>query len=324
MNGNYYCLLDDGVMEAQADLAKKYGVYGFCYYHYWFAHGKKLLEKPIERMLKNPGIDIPFCLCWANENWTRLWDGGNHEVIVTQDYDDKGNLDRHIDYLCEFFADPRYIQHDGKPFFIVYRSTIIPNINERIQYIRERVKSNGFPGIFIAAQHPTFFDIGKHKSVDMPIDAYIYYQPLFSAYTFPSAKNRLKAVLSNLYLLDAARELKQMLVNSFGKKLEVLDYDTVWEHILAETHNDPRFIAGAFTDWDNTPRRKTGRLFKGASPEKFRAYMTRLVQKVREEYSLPYIFINAWNEWGEGAYLEPDERYGYAYLEALRDSLTLQ
>ena len=100
LNENYYCLLDDGVMESQAELAKKFGIYGFCYYHYWFRDGHKLLEKPLENMLHNPKINIPFCLCWANENWTRRWDGGDNEIIISQDYDDMENLERHIDYLC--------------------------------------------------------------------------------------------------------------------------------------------------------------------------------------------------------------------------------
>ena len=314
LNGNYYCLLDDGVMEAQAELAKKYGVYGFCYYHYWFAHGKKLLEKPIERMLKNPNVDIPFCLCWANENWTRLWDGGRNEVIVAQDYDDMDNLNRHIDYLCEFFSDHRYIKQDGKPFFVIYRPNIIPNIKERLHYIRERVKNNGLPGLFIAAQYPEYLQMDG-TCADLGVDAYIQNQPSFA--TFNPLINILRTVklLAPVYYL--ARKLR--------RQCRIIDYDDIWEKILAFRNNDPRFIAGAFKDWDNSPRRRrTGSLYRGVTPEKFGAYMRRLVQKVRNEYNFQYIFLNSWNEWCESSYIEPDERYGYAYLEALHDALSLQ
>lgn len=316
LNENYYCLLDEGVMESQAELAKKFGIYGFCYYHYWFKGGHKLLEKPLENMLHNPNVDIPFCLCWANENWTRRWDGGNNEIIIAQDYDDMKNLERHIDYLCEFFADPRYIKEDGRPFFIIYRPAIIPNIKERVKYIRERVIKNGFPGIIIAAQHPSFRnEYGELKDFD--VDAYIQFEPLFCNWgiseTVRKSKSTLKKILRALGIFDLARKLK--------RNPGMLSYDRAWERILKFRPKDKRLIAGAFKDWDSTPRSRNSRLFIDSAPEKFREYMTRLVKKVREEYTRPYIFLNAWNEWAEGSYIEPDERYGYAYLEALRDAL---
>ena len=125
LNQNYYDLLEQGVMKNQADLAKKYGVYGFCYYHYWFADGKKLLEKPLETMLTDKSVDIPYCICWANENWTRRWDGGNNEVIVEQNYGDRANITRHAQYLTQFFKDERYIKEDGRPLLLIYKPELI-------------------------------------------------------------------------------------------------------------------------------------------------------------------------------------------------------
>ena len=331
LNENYYCLLDDGVMESQAELAKKYGIYGFCYYHYWFRNGHKLLEKPLEKMLHNPKIDIPFCLCWANENWTRRWDGGDNEIIIAQDYDDMKNLEHHIDYLCEFFADPRYIKEDGKPFFIIYKPDIIPNIKNRVRYIRERVMKNGFPGIVIAAQYPSFRDeYGELK--DFGVDAYIQFEPLFCEWGLPDKfdenrkkviKRTLKKILDSAGMLKPLRKLKSILSHKpkAPDVFKIFEYSRAWEKILSFSVEDRRIITGAFKDWDNTPRKAAGYVCQGVTPEKFREYMTRLVKKVREEYTRPYIFLNAWNEWGEGSYIEPDERYGYAYLEALRDAL---
>ena len=343
LNGNYYCLLDDGVMEAQAQLAKKYGIYGFCYYHYYFGHGKKLLEKPLERMLHNPNIDIPFCLSWDNNDWSkRYWDDGSKEIIAAQDYSDKANLDRHIDYLCEFFADPRYIREDGKPFFVINGPGAMPRFQERFQYVRERIKANGFPGIVIAAQSPGFFDFLNRRCFDLGVDAYIQFQPNF-IYSDLSvrklsavnrmkhkAKNFLKKSLSStrlMYIMQRIRRSYNTLIyhdlSSTKNRCSIYNYDETWEGILSDRHEDKRLIAGAFKDYDDTPRRKNGRLYIGASPEKFKAYMIRLIQKVKDEYSYPYIFLNAWNEWAEGSNIEPDERDGYAYLEALREALNL-
>ncbi|MBQ7594276.1 MAG: glycoside hydrolase family 99-like domain-containing protein [Synergistaceae bacterium] len=336
LNGNYYCLLDDGVMEAQAQMAKKYGIYGFCYYHYYFGHGKKLLEKPLERMLRNPNVDIPFCLSWDNNDWSRkYWNDGDDTIIAAQDCSDKANLDRHIDYLCEFFADSRYIKEDGKPLFIVYELPTIPRVRDRFQYVRERVKANGFPGIIIAAQNPSYFDFLSRKCFDLCADVYIQSEPNWASSSLRvkklstvkkmklRAKNSLKSLLIFMGFMHTMRQVKRSYNNlkTLKEGCYIHDYAEVWEEILADRHEDKRLIAGAFQDYDDTPRRKYGRVFRGVSPEKFRDYMTRLVHKVKNEYAYPYIFFNAWNEWGEGMYLEPDERYGYAYLEALRDAL---
>ena len=326
-------------MESQAELAKKYGVYGFCYYHYWFGHGKKLLEKPIERMLRNPNIAIPFCLSWDNNDWSKkYWDDGSPEIIAAQDYSDKDNLDRHIDYLCEFFADPRYIKIDGKPLFLVYQPQNIPHVHERFQYVRERINANGFLGIVIAAQSPAY-DFLRGECIDLGVDLYIQRQPGFATQSLVSklnqkqypVKTKIKRVLLKLGILKYVQALKHALAINVeqentvqNKTCTILDYDAIWEENLSDRHEDKRFIAGSFCDFDDTPRRKAGHVYFGASPEKFGVYMRRMVQKVREEYYYPYLFLNAWNEWGEGMYLEPDERYGYAYLEALRDALTLQ
>lgn len=321
---NYYCLLDDGVMEKQASMAQEYGIYGFCYYHYWFKNGKKLLEKPLELMLHNPKIDIPFCLCWANENWSKRWDGGNNEVIVEQDYGDLDDLNNHVDYLCEFFKDPRYIRENDTPILLIYKPEIIPNLKAVVSSIRKRVRYNGFRNVKLIVQYPKFYFDGANMNL---FDAYVQFEPRFiqdyeSNLQRSAIKKKLKSAMLNAgfsnFVDTIERKLGERAVANGKTGLTIRDYDKDWQMILDYPVTDKRMIAGAFVDWDNTPRNRNGLCYIGATPEKFGNYMTQLVEKVNKEYESKYIFINAWNEWAEGAYLEPDEKNGYGYLEALQ------
>lgn len=332
LNHNYYNLLDEKVMEDQATLAKKYGVYGFCYYHYWFKGGKKLLERPIENMLKNRKIDIPFCLCWANENWSRRWDGGKDEVIMEQDYGKKEDWEKHFQYLKQFFEDDRYIKIDNKPVLVIYKPQLIPHLKEMLLYFRNCAKDNGFEDLVIMSQHPSWI-VDKRYNYDY-FDYMIKFEPFFT-YTM-LGKNvdlvgkKIKNILWNyinendilLHCIDILKIIRRI----FEKKnvadvseLQVKNYDEYWNYILENELTSEKMIAGAFTDWDNTARRKNGLLFKGASPDKFGKYMKMLVENNSSKDNI--IFINAWNEWAEGAYLEPDEKYQYSYLEQLKKAI---
>ena len=327
LNQNYYCLLEKGVMEEQAKLAKKYGVYGFCYYHYWFKNGKKLLEKPLELMLDNPEINIPFCLCWANENWSKRWDGGNNDVIVEQDYGDLDDLNKHVDYLCRFFKDPRYIKENDMPILIIYKPELIPNLKKVVAAIRMRTQYNGFEGIKLTVQYPKFYFDGSNLNL---FDNYIQFEPKFiqdyekDQYR-SNNKKKIKRLLLNLGFYSLVNFIEKKLgeknTNNTKPSLEVRDYDKDWCEILKYPVKDKRMIAGAFVDWDNTPRNRNGLCYIGATPEKFENNMTKLVRKIDKEYKSNFVFINAWNEWAEGAYLEPDEKNKYAYLEALKSAL---
>ena len=151
LGGNYYNLLDDNVKIWQADLAKKYGVYGFCYYHYWF-NGKMLLEKPMEQMLANKEVDIPFCICWANEPWTKAWVGDERKLLIAHEYGKEEEWKQHFMYLLPFFKDKRYITKDGKPLFVFYRPDIVPCMKEMIETWDKLAKENGLSGITFAFQ----------------------------------------------------------------------------------------------------------------------------------------------------------------------------
>ena len=327
MNGNYYSLLEKGVMKEQSNTAQDYGIYGFCYYHYWFKNGKKLLEKPIENMLYEKDITIPFCLCWANENWSKRWDGGNNEVIVEQDYGGELDWDLHLQYLLHFFRDDRYIKIDGKPMFIVYKPEIIPKYLTWVRYMRKRILDYGFKGIVIIAQHPNYILKGYSRRV---FDYFIEFEP---SYTRIEEKiknvNRIKLKLSRTANDFGLSNILKTIIKSKCnaniankcQELTIRDYDLDWIRNIERDPICPKMIKGAFVDWDNTPRNKRGIIYRGSTPDKFYSYFLKLINKTKCTYMKKVIFVNAWNEWAEGAYLEPDEKYGYAYLQSLKKAL---
>lgn len=317
LDENYYSLLDPQTRRWQSALAEKYGVWGFCYYHYWFKNGKKLLEKPAEMMLQEPQANTPFCFCWANENWARNWDGGNREVIVEQDYGEEGDWEQHFQYLARFFRDPRYITWDGRPVLVIYRPEIIPRLEEMLAYLRRRAEEERFGGLEVMFQHPSYLHQADYRQG--LCDHYIAFEP---AYTWMDPNDpwmKTKKLVKSL--LGKGISQKVVEARHQTQTLELPDYDKTWKTILARKFPSEQFLWGAFVNWDNTPRNKAGLAYRNWTPEKFRKYFAQLVKKVRSSPQANVIFINAWNEWGEGCYLEPDQKYRYSCLEAVRDGL---
>ncbi|MCD7864669.1 MAG: glycoside hydrolase family 99-like domain-containing protein [Clostridiales bacterium] len=322
LGDNYYNLLDDETKIWQAELAKQYGIFGFCYYHYWFKGGKKLLEKPAEQMLKNKNIQLPFCFSWANENWSRNWDGGNHEIIMPQEYGGKQEWELHFQYLLPFFRDERYMTINGKPLFVIYKPEQIIEIAEMAGYFRKRAVEEGFPGICLAFQFPSYYaDMYYREDV---FDYRIEFEPVYSrnlkSMKKPGTARSVQSLRSVFGETPISFYRKKSKHSGGGypnpEHLSVFFYDEAWKKIL-ENEMDEKFLPGGFVDWDNTPRNKHGVMYAGFTVDKFREYMTRLVKKARD-YDKPVVFLNAWNEWSEGAYLEPDNITGYAKLEAVK------
>lgn len=322
LNNNYYNLLDDDVKVWQANLAKKYGVFGFCYYHYWFKDGKQLLEKPAEQMLNNQNVDLPFCFCWANENWSRNWDGGNQEIIMEQNYGNQQDWELHFQYLLKFFKDDRYITVDGKPLFVIYKPDLIADLYQMVNYFKSRAKQEGFPGVCFAFQFPTYFsDIFYRDDI---FDYMIEFEPVFSRSNVQRSQSKKVEVMRKIFgenFISQYRKCKGIKGYNYNKPryLSMFFYDEAWDNILNQQWNK-KIIPGTFIDWDNTPRNKHGAMYTGFTIEKFEKNMSLLIKKSREN-NKNMIFINAWNEWGEGAYLEPDEKYGYKKLEAIKKAL---
>lgn len=316
LNDNYYCLLDSKVQEEQSQLALKYGIDGFCYYHYWF-EGKMLLEKPMENMLHNPNIKVPFCICWANETWSRTWDGSEKTILIKQNYnEDENGWKRHFDYLLQFFKDERYILDDGRPILIIYKPYLIENCKEMILYWRKLAKREGFKDLFIGYQYPKCFAFDME---DLGFDFGIEFEPLYTSYI--NNESKCNTVLKKIFYNVVHPSI---LISNIKYKIgypKIHNYDKVWKSILNRKPSKDNICAGAFPSWDNTPRRGNhSSIYKNSSPDKFKFYLKKQIQHAQEKYGMNYLFINAWNEWAEGAHLEPDDKNKFGYLEAVREA----
>lgn len=295
----FYDLRLIDIQKRQIELAKKYGIYGFCYHHYWF-DGKRVMNRPIEQILANPQLDFPFCINWANENWTKRWDGLDSEVILAQNHSVKDDL-AFIEDAARYMRDHRYIKIDGKPLLMLYRPQLLPNPKETAMRWRQWCKENGLGEIFLVVSH-SFEHIDPRA---IGFDAAVEFAPNTFKVENITDKMRDKIINPNYsgMLFDYQSAINYS--NSY-KKPEYLKFRSVC----------PR--------WDNEAR-KPGRgiTFVGSSPSKYMAWLKDVIKFTQKNHqaSQQLIFINAWNEWAEGAYLEPDRRYGYAYLEATKKAL---
>lgn len=319
LNKNYYCLLDDETKIWQAKIAKESGVYGFCYYHYWF-NGKLLLEKPAEQMLNNIKVDLPFCFSWANEPWSRSWKGDSKNVIMPQEYGDKKDWKLHFEYLLPFFKDDRYIKEAGKPMFIIYKPDIIPNCYEMMTYWNELAKESGFDGLYYGFQFPSAF---RNKKNETEFDFGIEFEPLYTRtasqefLNISTKKGKIQLLCKHprVFFDICIKKFK----NKYLNKPIVYDYDKACKTLTNRAPYFKNSVPGMFTSWDKTPRNGTkAMIYTGSTPEKFEKYLKCQMERCKKVYDSEYLFITAWNEWGEGAYLEPDEQYGYGYLNAVK------
>ena len=318
LNENYYNLLDNSVKKWQIDLAKEHGIYGFCVYHYWFC-GKKLLEKPMEQYLADKSLDFPFCFCWANEHWSNAWVSGENKILMAQNFEDREDWDNHFYYMLPFFQDERYIKEDGKPLYVIYLPNIIGPLNEMIDRWQELAKQNGLPGIKFISQSPFWhLDNNADKS---RFDYSIEFQPSMINH-LEKGKQGAKWVRWKTKLSLFLQNKLHIYVKLPKKKVHRSCYDDKWKQVLAIHPQNDSCIPGAFVDWDNTPRKgERGDVYVGASPERFKHYFDLQVKHVKREYKTDWLVMFAWNEWAEGGILEPTERYGTGYLEAIRDVL---
>lgn len=324
---NYYDLSDVSVMRWQAEIAKKNGLYGFCFYHYWF-DGKMLLEKPVDNYLRANDINFPYCICWANENWTNQWVSDDHKTLISQTYGDKEVWREHFNYLLPFFKDKRYIKKDGKPIFVIYRPDIIPKIKKMLDYFDEMAVQSGLDGLCFICQRSDMLKNGLPADISM-FDYSIEYQPSAAFHQMMLKEQKykwLRAVKRN-FLLFIEKYLGVstggMYLSKINKdNVSLYDYDEVWEQILNSEPQSSKSIPGAFVNWDNTPRKGVrGSAVVGFTPDKFRNYLSRQIRITKERNNQDMIFMFAWNEWAEGGYLEPDAQNGFACLNAIKEAL---
>lgn len=327
LNENYYNLLDNETIEWQINLAKKYDVYGFCFYHYWF-DGHMLLEKPMENMKNDPKLNIPYCICWANENWTNAWKAdGDVKTLIQQTYGKEDEWERHFNYLLQFFKDPNYIVEDNKPFFVIYRPEIIPCLNDMLDYWNELAKKNGFSGMTFAYQQLSFHILENRDESRFTYN--IEYQPGYARYDLQMNQDSSSSKAAFKFR-QGVRKVVSGIDKTLGtnisakltrKTLQLEDYDELCKEIINRKPDSEKSIPGMFVGWDNTPRRgKSGRVCVGSTPEKFGKYLKQEIENAQNNYHKDMIFIFAWNEWAEGGYLEPDERNKFGYLQAIKDA----
>lgn len=295
----YYDLRIPAVMEEQAKVARDYGIGGFSFYFYWFA-GKVLMHDPLETMLANPKVDIPFCLTWANENWTRRWDGREDDVLIAQDHSLEDSR-AFLHHVARYFRDPRYIRIGGKPVLLVYRVEIIPDIRQMADMWRDEMRKLGFDGIYLIAVQAGAVSDPRPYGFD-------------AAAEFPPNGLRPKPITDRMQISNP----------HFAGK--VIDYVEARDTALARPEPDYRLFRGAMLSWDNTARRQDNpTIFHNFSCTAFRDWLipliTREVQAPGRSPDERIVLINAWNEWAEGSHLEPDQKHGFGYLQAVRDAL---
>lgn len=305
----FYDLRLPEAREAQADLARSYGIHGFCYYHYWF-NGRRILERPFNEVLASGKPNFPFCLCWANENWTRRWDGLEQQILLGQQYNHGDDL-AHINSLLPALGDDRYIRVNGKALLLIWRTEMMPDPAHTAEIWREAVMKAGLGELFLVRVEG--FTQGL-KPKQIGFDASVEFAPDWHILSHARYQRERYRVLRKLRLIPKVYDTHR-----------IFDYDSLVTLMLEKPLADYKRFRSVAPSWDNTARRaKGGTIFRGATPEKYEEWLSIIVKRTVRQFQGEerLIFINAWNEWAEGCHLEPDQKFGRQYLEATKRALT--
>ena len=309
----FYDLRLQETQAAQAEMARKYGIEAFCYWHYWFGNGVRILQRPFDEVLKSGELKFPFCLGWANESWTGIWHGMKDRVLVEQKYPGWDDYQRHFDYLLQAFCDRRYVRVDGRPLFLVYRPQHIPECRRVMEYWRDLAAKAGLPGLHLVAQAP-----GPQ------------WVPTEYGFDAATISNHDKIRLSFEMKLTQRIRRKMEAYNMFGSVMRRLNRRPLHTYeyreamrFFVERNVRWEYYPMVIPNWDNTPRcGRNGVVLMDSTPELFREHFREALAVVREyEASRRILFIKSWNEWAEGNHLEPDHKFGHQYLEAIRDEI---
>jgi len=314
-NENYYDLSEKDSIAWQCKLAREHGVYGFAIYHYWFNNDKNLLTKPAEIIRDNKEIDINYFFTWDNCNWKRSWsnvsgnawspiaDGEQNEnqrkgpqILIPYILGEEPDWENHYNSLRLHFFDPRYIKIDNKPVFSIINHDV--DIEKMCDFWNQLAKKDGFDGMFFIFKN----------APRVPRSLFRYsYEPHHVAWGDWGLFHRIKGYVK--------RKLH------IAENLEIFDFNKCWDKLLkfAKYNKENTLYYGAFVGYDDTPRRgNKGKIIRGGTPKQFECYLNKLLD-ISQSKNKEFVFLTAWNEWGEGAYLEPDSVVGYAYLQAVKN-----
>jgi len=303
----YYDLRVSETREAQAKLARDYGIYGFCYYHYWL-HGHRLLDSPINAVLADGKPDFPFCLCWANDHWTRRWIGDGQQILAKQAYSAQDNI-RHGSLLASIFSDSRYILIEGRPLFLIYRPADIPDVGLMLDRFSAQCRIKGIDRPFFVAVDGHC--VGRDFRGE-GFDANLAFTPQLGVSSPDAFEDR-----------RSWRKFRRNLRNAIvSAKLKVFDEETERKKMRAIQRSYP-CIPSCFVSWDNSARRgRDGIIYTKSRVDHYEEDLCEAVEVAGLNTNSPgLLFINAWNEWAEGNYLEPDMRNKHVYLEATKRAL---
>ncbi len=292
----------------QAMLAREHGIESFCYWHYWFGDGVRMLDRPFREVLESGQPNFPFCLAWANQTWTGIWHGLQNKVLIEQRYPGNEDFVAHFNSVVQAFRDPRYTRVDGKPLFLVYNPISLPDPSQFIKTWRELSVKSGLEGIFIVAMCN---QIGDPKLTDF--DGVVMFGP--SDYIV--SRSRLKRAMS----FDFGPKLGSLMRYVLGPAR--YSYADVARHSLDVVPDSPRYFPCILPNWDNTPRsKKRGAVYTGATPKLFGELLGRALSRVAgRSHDHKLVFIKAWNEWAEGNYIEPDTKYGRDWLNIIKQQI---
>ena len=308
----FYDLRVPEVREQQALLAKEYGIEGFCYWHYWFGNGRRILERPFNEVLESGKPDFPFCLAWANETWTGIWHGLTNEILIEQIYPGKDDYIEHFNFLVKAFKDKRYMRIDDKPIFVVYRPEAIPDLALFVNTFQQQAQANGLKGVYLIA-------------TNVPI-TWNAQQNGFDAIT-PSNHDKLAYVKSesdfkNYYRKKInGKRISKIYKGILKRPTHVYEYSEAMKWFVKDYESLAQVYPMVIPNWDNTARSGVnGFVLHNSTPELFKQVMQKAISKVKDlSEDKRVVFIKSWNEWAEGNYIEPDRKYGRKYLEVIKE-----
>jgi hypothetical protein len=317
----FYDLRVPDTRQQQADMARAAGIEAFCYYHYWF-QGTRLLNRPLDEVLASRQPDFPFCLCWANESWSRAWSGRDHDVLIQQRYDETDDA-AHIAWLCGVFQDPRYLRVDGRPLFLFYMPEKLPDASRLLtQWRSEALARIGVEPYFCAVR--TGFSTRDAAGLRaLGFDGVVEFEP--NRKNFPTSKNATGRAVSFLQRVLPASWYDALRNNAWiGKRNlnTVVDYAAYVDGRLARPALDGTTYPVVFPSWDNAVRRTSATIIENHDPAQYRRWLDDAIARVGSRpLDQRLVFLNAWNEWAEGCHLEPDCRHGHGFLDATKYAL---